>query len=88
MDLFTSVRKAGALDRLAELEEQDAQLFAARAQALVDVEDVCRAQPNSDHALEFVALDIASACDIAQITHRHCPAHQGQAPDPRPAPDL
>ena len=68
MDLFTSVRKAGALDRLAELEEQDAQLFAARAQALVDVEDVCRAQPDSDHALEFVALDIATACDIAQIT--------------------
>ena len=68
MDLFTSVRKAGALDRLAELEEQDAQLFAARAQALVDVEDVCRAQPDSDRAMAFVALDIATACDIAQIT--------------------
>ena len=68
MDFLTSIRKATALDRLAELEEQDAHLFAARAQALVDVEDVCAAQPDSEHAMSFIALDIATACDIAQST--------------------
>ncbi len=68
MDLLTSLRKATALDRLADLEEQDARLYAARAQALVDLEDVCRAQPDADRALSFVALEIATACGIAQNT--------------------
>jgi len=68
MDLLTSLRKATALDRLAELEVQDAVLYAARAQALVDVEDICAAQPDSDHALSLVALDIAVACTVAQNT--------------------
>ena len=68
MDLLTSLRKATALDRLADLEVQDAVLFADRARALVDVEDVCAAQPDSEQAMSFIALDIATACDIAQST--------------------
>jgi hypothetical protein len=71
MDLLTSVRKAGSLERLAELEVADAVLFAQRQQALCDVEDVCRAQPASEHALEFLALDVAVACGIAQSTATH-----------------
>ena len=68
MDLYTSQRMATALDRLAELEEQDGRIYAARARALVDVEDLCRLQPNAEVALSLVALDIATACDIAQST--------------------
>ena len=68
MDLYTSLRMATALDRLAELEEQDAMVFAARAQALVDVEDLCALQPDAAQALSLVALDIATACGIAQST--------------------
>jgi hypothetical protein len=71
MDLLTSVRKAGSLERLAELEVADAVLFAQRQQALCDAEDVCRAQPASEHALEFLALDVALACGIAQSTATH-----------------
>jgi hypothetical protein len=71
MDLLTSVRKAGSLERLSELEVADAVLFAQRQQALCDVEDVCRAQPASEHALEFLALDVALACGIAQSTATH-----------------
>ncbi len=56
------------LDRLAALEVADAQLMAARARALVDYDELCRARPATDRAVEFIALDIASACSIAQVT--------------------
>ena len=68
MDLLTSARQAAALDRLAALEVADAQLMAARARALVDYDELCRAQPAADRAVEFIALDIATACTIAQVT--------------------
>ncbi len=68
MDLLTSARQAAALDRLAALEVADAQLLAARARALVDYDELCRAQPAADRAVEFIALDIAAACTIAQVT--------------------
>ena len=68
MDLLTSVRQAAVLDRLAALEVADAQLLAARARALVDYDELCRSQPAADRAVEFIALDIAAACTIAQVT--------------------
>ena len=68
MDLLTSARQAAALDRLAALEVADGQLMAARARALVDYDELCRAQPAADRAVEFIALEIAAACTIAQVT--------------------
>ena len=68
MDLLTSVRQSAVLDRLAALEVADAQLLAARARALVDYDELCRSQPAADRAVEFIALDIAAACTIAQVT--------------------
>jgi hypothetical protein len=68
MDSGTALRKARALDTLAELDVQEAQLFVARNQALVDVEGICLGQPSEDRAMEFAAMEIAMACRIAQVT--------------------
>ena len=55
VDLLTSVRQAAAL------EVADAQLLVARARALVDYDELCRARPAGDRAVAFIALDIAQA---------------------------
>ena len=55
MDLLTSARQAAVLDRLAALEVADGQLLAARARALVDYDELCRAQPVADRAVEFTS---------------------------------
>ncbi len=68
MDEALKERKRAVLDLLAALEDQDARLFAAKARALVELHDICHAQPTEERATQFIALDIAVACDIAQST--------------------
>lgn len=68
MDLLLPPATATVLDRLAELERQDAQLFAAKAGALMDAEHLCSSQPDPALALSLLPLNLAMACGIAQST--------------------
>ncbi len=68
MEHALAERKREVLDRLAALEDRDVRVFAAKAYALVELDDLCNSQPATEHAPQFIALDIAVACDIAQST--------------------
>ena len=57
-----------ALALLSELEEQEARLFARKARALVDYREQCRALAPEGDGGAFVALELAVACGIAQVT--------------------
>ena len=57
-----------ALALLSELEAEEARLFARKARALVDYREQCRALAPEGEGAAFVALDLAVACGIAQVT--------------------
>ncbi|MCU1596059.1 MAG: hypothetical protein JWO12_3451, partial [Frankiales bacterium] len=63
---YHSLLVQGALARLAELEAQSAVVFAEQQQALIDLETVSTAL--GDTSNEFLALDVAASCGIAQST--------------------
>ena len=58
--------KRCALAHLAGLERREAALFAERALALAGVRDLWTGQ--DDPAAPYLALDVAVACQIAQVT--------------------
>ena len=58
--------KRDALSRLAELDRQDARLYAEKAEALVAVADLFTG--HDDPAAPFMAMDIALECQIAPAT--------------------
>ena len=58
--------KRCALAHLADLERREAALFAERALALAGVRDLWTGQ--DDPAAPYLALDVAVACQIAQVT--------------------
>ena len=58
--------KQEALAHLADLERREAALFAERALALAGVRDLWSGQ--DDPTRPYLALDVAVACQIAQVT--------------------
>ncbi|MBC7677884.1 MAG: hypothetical protein H7233_02685, partial [Pseudorhodobacter sp.] len=58
--------KREALSHLAALERREAPLSAERALALAGVRDLWSGQ--DDPAAPYLALDVAVACQIAQVT--------------------
>ena len=66
MGAVSDEAKREALAHLADLERREAALFAERTRALAGVRDLWTGQ--DDPAAPYLALEVAVACQIAQVT--------------------